>query len=61
MRVLPYWGNLKQRKTIRKYFNSKRFNGTKDSQFHLVVTSYQLIVADEKAFHRLKWQYMVLD
>ena len=60
LRVLPYWGGLKERKTIRKYFNQKTL-GTPNSPFHVVITSYQLIVADEKSFQRLKWQYMILD
>ena len=25
LRVLPYWGNIKQRKTLRKFFSSKKF------------------------------------
>lgn len=29
--------------------------------FHILVTSYQLLVSDEKYFRRVKWQYMVLD
>jgi DNA helicase INO80 len=31
------------------------------SPFHVIITSYQLIVSDDKVFHRLKWQYMILD
>ena len=27
----------------------------------MVITSYQLTVADEKTFKRLKWQFMILD
>jgi DNA helicase INO80 len=46
---------------IRKFFNNKKFSGTVDSPFHVVITSYQLIVSDEKSFHRLKWAYIVLD
>lgn len=60
LKVLPYWGGLKERKTIRKYFNQKTL-GTPNSPFHIVVTSYQLVVADEKSFQRLRWQYMILD
>jgi len=26
-----------------------------------LITSYQLLVTDEKYFRRVKWQYMVLD
>ena len=60
LKVLPYWGGLKERKLIRKYFNSKNL-GTPNAPFHVVVTSYQLVVADEKSFQRMKWQYMILD
>jgi DNA helicase INO80 len=59
--VLPYWGNIKQRKTIRKFFSSKKFTERADSPFHVVITSYQLTVTDEKTFKRLKWQFMILD
>jgi DNA helicase INO80 len=27
----------------------------------VLITSYQLLVSDEKYFKRVKWQYMVLD
>ena len=60
LRVLPYWGALSERKTLRKFFNSKQLY-TPVSPFHVLVTSYQLVVADEKSFHRVIWQYMILD
>ena len=34
---------------------------SRDAGFHILVTNYQLLVADEKYFRRVKWQYMVLD
>lgn len=46
---------------IRKFFNNKKFTGTPDSPFHVVITSYQLVVSDEKSFHRLRWEYIILD
>ena len=46
LKVLPYWGSLKQRKMIRKFFNSKKFTGQPDSPFHVVITSYPLVVSD---------------
>ena len=58
---MPYWGNIKQRKTIRKFFSSKKFTEKADSPFHVVITSYQLTVTDDKTFKRLKWQFMILD
>lgn len=33
----------------------------REARFHILITSYQLIIADEKYLRRLKWQYMVLD
>ena len=61
LKILPYWGNIKQRKVIRKYFSTKKFTSKHDSHFHVVVTSYQMAVMDEKTFKRLKWQFIILD
>ena len=33
----------------------------REAKFHILITSYQLLVQDEKFFRRVKWQYMVLD
>jgi DNA helicase INO80 len=60
LKVLPYWGQQKERKVIRKYFSQMNV-GRKDSPFHVVVTSYHIAVQDEKSFHRVKWQYIILD
>ncbi len=60
LRVLPYWGSLAERRTLRKFFNAKQLY-TPSSPFHVLVTSYPLIVADEKSFHRIIWQHMILD
>ncbi|KAF8756195.1 DNA-binding domain [Rhizoctonia solani] len=46
---------------LRKFWNKKQICYDKDAPFHVLVTSYQLVVADEKYFQRVKWQYMVLD
>ena len=32
----------------------------KDSPFHVLVTSYQLVVSDVAYFQKMKWQYMIL-
>ena len=61
LKILPYWGGLKQRKVIRKFFSNKKFTSKHDSHFHVVITSYQMAVQDEKTFRRLKWQFIVLD
>ncbi|KAI5179736.1 chromatin-remodeling ATPase INO80 [Nematocida sp. AWRm80] len=59
-KVIPYWGTVAERKQFRKHWQHRKLQN-EDSPFHVVVTSYQLAVTDEKYFNRLKWQYMVLD
>lgn len=61
LKALPYWGNVKDRTVLRKFWNRKQMSYHKDAPFHVLVTSYQLVVSDEKYFQRVKWQYMVLD
>lgn len=58
--VVPYWGSPNERKILRQFWEQKDLH-TKDASFHVVITSYQLIVSDYKYFNRIKWQYMVLD
>ncbi|XP_010544952.2 PREDICTED: DNA helicase INO80-like [Tarenaya hassleriana] len=60
LKTLPYWGGLQERIILRKKINAKRLY-RRDAGFHILITSYQLLVADEKYFRRVKWQYMVLD
>ncbi|KAK6459073.1 DNA ATP-dependent helicase [Scheffersomyces xylosifermentans] len=60
-KVLPYWGNAKDRKILRKFWDRKSFRYGKDAPFHVLVTSYQLVVADAAYFQKMKWQYMILD
>jgi len=33
----------------------------KEASFHIVITSYQLIIQDIRYFQRIKWHYMILD
>jgi hypothetical protein len=61
LQVVPYWGNTQDRKVLRKFWTSENPYHTKAASFHVVITSYQLIIADAKYFHRIKWHYMVLD
>lgn len=61
LKALPYWGSPKDRETLRRIWNKKNQTFTEDSPFHILVTSYQLAVMDEKYFHGMKWQYMILD
>jgi DNA helicase INO80 len=58
--VVPYWGSPNERKILRQFWEQKDLH-TKSASFHVVITSYQLVVTDYKYFNRIKWQYMVLD
>ncbi|KAI9309490.1 SNF2 family N-terminal domain-containing protein [Cunninghamella echinulata] len=59
-RALPYWGSPKERKILRQSWTRKQLYG-RDAPFHVVITSYQLVLTDVSYFQRVKWQYMVLD
>lgn len=61
IKVLPYWGSSKDRKILRKFWDRKHITYTKESEFHVLVTSYQLVVLDAQYFQKVKWQYMILD
>ncbi|KAK4775981.1 hypothetical protein SAY87_023942 [Trapa incisa] len=60
LKTLPYWAGLQERTVLRKNINPKRLY-RRDASFHILITSYQLLVSDEKYLQRVKWQYMVLD
>ncbi|KAL1138653.1 hypothetical protein AAG570_008715 [Ranatra chinensis] len=59
-KVVPYWGNPQERKILRQFWDQKGIH-TKEASFHVVITSYQLVITDFKYFNRIKWQYMILD
>ena len=61
IKVLPYWGNAKDRKVLRKFWDRKHITYTNESPFHVLVTSYQLVVQDTQYFQKIRWQYMILD
>lgn len=61
LKVLPYWGNAKDRKVLRKFWDRKHITYNRESSFHVLVTSYQLVVQDTAYFQKIKWQYMILD
>ncbi|KAI9803745.1 MAG: putative DNA helicase ino80, partial [Phylliscum demangeonii] len=61
LKVLPYWGSAKDRKVLRKFWDRKHLTYTQDSPFHVLVTSYQLVVQDAQYFQKVRWQYMILD
>lgn len=62
---MPYWGNTADRRVLRRFWTRRadadsRVND-EASAFHVVVTSYQLVVTDAKYFQRVRWHYMILD
>ncbi|XP_071081185.1 chromatin-remodeling ATPase INO80-like [Haliotis cracherodii] len=59
-KVVPYWGNAQDRRILRKFWDQRSLH-TEDASFHVVITSYQLVIQDVKYFQRIKWQYMILD
>ncbi|KAI5191035.1 chromatin-remodeling ATPase INO80 [Nematocida sp. AWRm77] len=59
-KVVSYWGSVADRKTYRRNWQQRKLQ-KEDSPFHVVITSYQLAVTDEKYFNKVKWQYMILD
>lgn len=59
-KVLPYWGVAKQRAVLRKLLQPHYLHRA-DSAVHVVVTSYNLVVHDEKFISRIHWEYMILD
>lgn len=61
LKALPYWGNVKDRTTLRKFWSKKEISYNEDAPFHVLITSYQLITQDQQYFQRVKWQYMILD
>ena len=61
LKCLPYWGTAKDRKVLRKFWDRKHITYNKDSPFHCLITSYQLVVMDSQYFQKIRWQYMILD
>lgn len=61
-KILPYWGTASDRKTLRKFWDRKNLIYDKDkAEFHIMITSYQMIVNDIQYIKQLQWQYMILD
>lgn len=59
-KVVPYWGSVQERRIMRQFWDQKDLH-TKEASFHVVITSYQLVISDFKYFNRIKWQYLILD
>lgn len=60
LRALPFWGSKKERYAFRRNLQQKSL-GAPGAEFHVVITSYQIAVTDEKVLHRVQWQYIILD
>ncbi|SCV00788.1 LAME_0G12002g1_1 [Lachancea meyersii CBS 8951] len=60
-KILPYWGNGNDRKVLRRFWDRKQFRYGKDAPFHVLITSYQMVVSDAAYIQKMKWQYMILD
>ncbi|WFD33362.1 DNA helicase [Malassezia cuniculi] len=53
-KVLSYFGSQKERREKRKGWNT-------ENSFHVCITSYQLVLADQHIFRRKPWTYLILD
>lgn len=60
-KILPYWGSANDRKVLRKFWDRKNLRYTEKAPFHVMITSYQMVVADCAYLQKMKWQYMILD
>ncbi|KAG8883810.1 putative DNA helicase ino80 [Tulasnella sp. 331] len=62
LKAIPYWGNPTDRRTLRKYWaNNRHAVWTKESDCHIIVTSYTLMINDLKYFQAINWQFLILD
>jgi hypothetical protein len=43
LKALPYWGNVKDRTNLRKFWSKKEISYDQDAPFHVLITSYQLV------------------
>lgn len=43
LKALPYWGNVKDRAILRKFWSKKEISFNQDAPFHVLITSYQLV------------------
>ena len=63
LKVLPYFGNIEERKKLSKYLDVKNLTN-QNLEIHVVITSYNLIVnnpKDQAKLLKIKWNYMILD
>uniref|UniRef100_A0A5K3EZA4 Chromatin-remodeling ATPase INO80 n=1 Tax=Mesocestoides corti TaxID=53468 RepID=A0A5K3EZA4_MESCO len=65
-RLVPYWGSPAERKVLRRFWSPSAASegallGTREAAFHVVVTSYQVVLQDAKFINKTAWTYIVLD
>ncbi|OQR99517.1 hypothetical protein THRCLA_06482 [Thraustotheca clavata] len=60
LRVLTYWGSDEDRATLRSYWSDDSVR-SKDAPFHVVLTTFRVVVADSEHWHSLQWQLTVYD
>lgn len=53
-KVLGYYGSIEERKR-------KRLGWKDENAWNVVVTSYEMVIADVQVFKRRRWHYMILD
>eukprot|EP01083_Nonionella_stella_P314463 1132922_1 len=53
-KILAYYGSANERK-------EKRTGWSTPNRFHVVITSYNVVVQDQVTFRRRAWEYLVLD
>ena len=53
-KLLTYYGTQKERKEKPNGWNT-------ENAFHVCITSYQLVLADQYIFRRKPWHYLILD
>eukprot|EP01083_Nonionella_stella_P073910 200160_1 len=53
-KILAYYGSANERKEKRKGWSTP-------NRFHVVITSYNVVVQDQVTFRRRAWEYLVLD
>jgi SNF2 family DNA or RNA helicase len=54
LKILTYYGSNKERQM-------KRQGWTRSNDFHVCITSYQLLIQDMDSFRRKQWSYLILD
>ncbi|RZF37180.1 hypothetical protein LSTR_LSTR009705 [Laodelphax striatellus] len=53
-KVVPYWGSPQDRKILRQFWDVKGLH-TREASFHVVITSYQLVVTD----FNMRWKLLL--